>query len=209
MIGIYRIYHKETQKSYVGMSRDIERRIRDHFFTENRDLSIRGAIDKHGTDAFAYEILEVCQPDLLNFRECHWIASLNCIAPNGYNLTAGGDDGRMSTEIRKKMSESAKGRTPWNKGKETKKGWTHSRETRKKISEAATGRKHTPESRKKMSEAAKGRKMAPETRKKISEANKGKKRPPRSPEWSRKISESKKGKRLGKRRPKNQLLLFD
>lgn len=193
----------------MGMSRDIEKRIRDHFFAENRDLSIRGAIDKHGTDAFAYEILEVCQPDLLNFRECHWIASLDCIAPNGYNLTAGGDGGRMNAEIRQKMSESAKDRTPWNKGKETKKGWTHSHETRKKISEAATGRKHTPESRKKMSEAAKGRKMSPETRKKIGEANKGKKRPPRSPEWSRKISESKKGKRLGKRRPKNQLLLFD
>ena len=133
MIGIYRIYHKKSGKSYVGKSVDVENRIHQHFSNEDRSYSIRGAIDKHGSDAFAWEILEVCCKENLDFRECHWIATLDCIAPNGYNLTAGGDGGIPTAEIRQKMSEKAKGRAPWNKGKKT--GY-HTEDTKRKMSES-------------------------------------------------------------------------
>ena len=68
-----------------------------------------------------------------------------------------------SVETRRKLSEAAKGKKI-------------SEETRRKLSEASKDKKHSEETRRKMSEAAKGRKHNEETRRKISEALKRKKR---------------------------------
>ena len=98
----------------------------------------------------------------------------------------------LSEEIRKKMSESLKGRT-------------FSAETRKKISEKLKGEKcyifgkhHSEETRKKISESNKGEKnpffgksLSEETRKKLSEAHKGKNH---SAEARKKMSDVHKGK---------------
>lgn len=41
----------------------------------------------------------------------------NAMGPSGYNMAKGGGGaGEISEETRKKMSNAAKGRTPWNKG---------------------------------------------------------------------------------------------
>ena len=61
----------------------------------------------------------------------------------------------ISEETRNKMSESHKGRTPWNKCT------TPSRETRNKMSESHKGMCHSEETRKKMSESRKGKKRGP------------------------------------------------
>ena len=91
-----------------------------------------------------------------------------------------------------------------------KKGFKHSEETKKKISEARMGYKMSEESKKKLSESTKGKefteetkrkmgkthigyKFSEESKKKISEGNKGKKM---SEESKRKMSESHKGKKL-------------
>ncbi len=78
------------------------------------------------------------------------------------------------------MSESKKGNTNWL-------GKTHSKETRKKISEAHKGKTRSEEHRKKMSEVRKGKTYPEETRKKMSEAKKGKNR---SEETRKKIGEA-------------------
>lgn len=72
----------------------------------------------------------------------------------------------FSEETRKKMSESAKGREAWNKGKKLK---PLSEETRKKISLANKGKVRSEETRKKISESSKGRIISDEQRKKISD----------------------------------------
>jgi len=73
-------------------------------------------------------------------------------------------------EVKKKISESEKGRIPWNRGKplseEHKKkiihnhkghlGYKHSEETKKKLSEARRGQHHSKESKRKMSENHRG-----------------------------------------------------
>ena len=51
---------------------------------------------------------------------------------------------KHSEETKKKMSEKAKGRTPWNKGKSTS-GLTHSEDSNKKRSVTLTGRKRSNE----------------------------------------------------------------
>lgn len=82
-----------------------------------------------------------------------------------------------------------KGRIPWNKGltketderikkfSESKKGKTHSEETKRKISENNAkywlGKKRSKETIKKMSEANKGKILSEETKRKMSESRKG------------------------------------
>ncbi len=80
-----------------------------------------------------------------------------------------------------------------------KKGFKHTEETKRKISEAGKGRTPSKETRMKLSEAKKGKPRpdligkikSEETRRKISEGNKGK---PKSEEHRRKLSEAAKGR---------------
>ena len=60
---------------------------------------------------------------------------------------------KRSDEVKKKMSESAKGKTPWNKG------IPHSEETKRKMAIARIGRKHPKEFADKMRTALTGRKL--------------------------------------------------
>ena len=193
--GIYRIYHKESMKSYIGKSVRPTQRISSHFAGYGNSPILHAAIKKYGTDAFCVEILEKDMPEaVLSKLEILHIRFFNCKAPNGYNLTDGGEgaSGRqISPETCRKVSEAGKGRqiTP---------------ETRRKISEVNTGKKRSLETRQKMSEDRKGRipwnkgKTGPysnETLQRMSESQKGnssKKGKKLSPEQCRKISKSKK-----------------
>ena len=210
---VYRIYHKESMKSYIGRSVNPDNRIREHLAGHSKSPAICNAIKKYGVDAFCVEILEKDMPEawlskleILHIR--FWIS----VSPHGYNLTHGGEGEIPSDEVRQKMSESHKGRpspmkgkTAWNKGKKSgqppwNKGKKHTAETRRKISESRKGEKHpnygkklSSETRRKMSEANKGRILSQETRQKISDAHRGKKM---SSETRRKMSEFRKGKKL-------------
>lgn len=82
-----------------------------------------------------------------------------------------------SEEVRKKISESNKGRKL-------------SKEHKKKLSKSHKGKILSEETKKKMSESHKGKSFSEEHRKKISELHKGKKH---SEETKKKISKSKKG----------------
>lgn len=141
-----------------------------HFF--------QNAITKYGSENFQHEILEVIEGenwDLANDREQFWISEKNCLSPNGYNSTIGGDNGKMCEETKKKISES-------------KKGKKLSEEHRKHLSEAAKNR--SDETKKKISDGHKGRKLSEEHKRKLSESQKGKKHKPLSDEHKRKISEA-------------------
>jgi hypothetical protein len=91
---------------------------------------------------------------------------------------------KMSETGRKALSEYAKKRIPWNKGK------AMSEEQKKKLSEANTGKKRTNEVKEKMSQQRQGKpgkKHSEETKIKLSLINKGKKA---NQETKQKISES-------------------
>ena len=209
---IYRIYNLQNGKSYIGQTTTFDVRIAAHFRGTDNSLVCR-AIEKYGKENFKVEILEDNIPEnLLSKLEILHIRFFNCKAPNGYNLTDGGEGMRgfvPSSETLRKMSEASKRRPIWNKGKklssETRQRMSESRtdkpcppETRRKISEAQIGKYVSPESRRKMSEAQKGSKASPETRRKMSETRKGRPSPMKgksqSPETRRKISEANKGK---------------
>ena len=104
--------------------------------------------------------------------EQYYIKFYNTLWPNGYNLTEGGDgfSGGPCEEIRRKMSESHKGKQL-------------SEETKKKLSKVHSGEKHHMF----------GKHHSEETRKKLSESHKGKVPPnkgvPMSEEQKKKLSE--------------------
>ena len=129
--------------------------------------ALHNAIQKYGRDAFTVEILHEALDIFLDDLEIAEIAKHNTLVPNGYNLDGGGNSSKYrSPETRRKISEAAKGR----------KRKPLSPEHRQKISEAAKGKKlkrkrFSPEHRLNISEANKDRKHSSETRRKISEAN--------------------------------------
>lgn len=96
---------------------------------------------------------------------------------------------RMTDEVRKKLSESHKGKPASEDQKEKIKKW---------FQEVG----FDEEAKKKMSEASKSKVITDETRKKLSEMNKGREF---SEEHKKKISESKKGQGLGRKIPDEQV----
>ena len=96
MIGIYKIENKIDGKCYVGQSENISRRWRAHQSAafnpnaNNYDTILYRAIRKYGLDNFTFTVLAECEISQLDELEKQYIQQLNSMAPNGYNLTAGG-----------------------------------------------------------------------------------------------------------------------
>lgn len=91
MIGIYKITNKLNNKAYIGQSKHIEQRWKEHQQLSRKSL-IHKAIEKYGINNFTFEILEECSVDELDEREIYWIKVYNTFE-NGYNLTRGGNSG--------------------------------------------------------------------------------------------------------------------
>ncbi len=154
-IGIYKITNKLNDKSYIGLSKNIERRFKEHIKDcKFKKYAISNAIEKYGKDNFTFEIVEECSLEKLEKRERYWINKLKTQSPNGYNLTNGGEKSKIySKESREKMSNSQN----WQKGKNNPfYGKKHSEETKKIIGEKAKKRFENPEYRKKLSDSHKG-----------------------------------------------------
>ena len=191
---IYKITNTVNSKAYIGKSVDDSAylRIYKHLNGQGSRL-VCAAIKKYGKNALSYEILnDGIIPELLDSFEIEAIKSHNTVTPHGYNLTAGGEGGRMSPEARQKMSEvqktsqrvkegrkkrieKIKGRPSHNKGKKM------SEAQKKKLSIAHKGKKLSMEHRRNLSEALKGNKyslghkQSAETLRKKSKALKGNK----------------------------------
>lgn len=145
---IYLVTNRLTGKQYVGQTTrlDIHTRWNQHKKGKySLGRYIRAAYCKYGIDNFKFEIICVCFDDDCDKYEDDYIIKYGTLAPNGYNLRAGGgNNGKHHPDTIKLMSERLKGRQVA----------PHSVETRKKISEANKGAKN-PNYGKKMSEEQK------------------------------------------------------
>lgn len=100
MIGIYKIINNINGKIYVGQSIDIKERWKQHkykAFNPNEKgypSIIHVAFRKYGIENFSFEIIEECEIEELDNKECYWIRELNTLTPNGYNMLPGGQGTR-------------------------------------------------------------------------------------------------------------------
>ncbi len=172
---IYKITNLINGKIYVGQTkRSLKKRIREHCISKNTN-GIEGAIKKYGIDNFKVEVIEECPVEMLNEREIFWIKELNSKAPNGYNLTDGGEGLKNPTkETCDRISANhadVSGKNNPNYGKH------HSKKTRDKISASKQGEKnpnygkhrvHSQATRDKIAIAHKGLQHSKFTRDKMS-----------------------------------------
>ncbi len=121
--GIYKITNKVTGDFYIGSAVNLNKRINNHKSdlrqTRHPNNFLQNVFNKYGIDNLSFDTVEtIVNTQTLITREQYYIDKLS---PK-YNICkiAGSNLGKkMSEESKKKMSKSAKGRVPWNKGKKT------------------------------------------------------------------------------------------
>ena len=184
--GIYMIQNKVNGKIYIGQAVDIKDRWKQHKSYLNGGYHVNKHLqrswNKYGEESFEFSILLECEESQLNTYEQYYIFELMTYDSRvGYNKNYGGNSGRPTEEIRRKLSETKIGENNPNYGKPL------SNETKRKLSEALKGennpnygKHHSEETKEKMSEAKKGennpnygKHHSEETKRKLSEANKG------------------------------------
>ena len=88
--GVYKIVNKVNGKIYVGSSKDIETRWRNHKSALNdgthANPHLQRAWDKYKAHNFSFEIIEECSLDTRFEREQHYLNTLNPFDNNGYNV---------------------------------------------------------------------------------------------------------------------------
>ena len=101
--GIYRIYNKITNKSYIGQSRFLERRRKDHFQYGDNKSYINRAIKKNPQN-FTWVVLEYCDINELDEKEKYWIKYFNSYK-DGYNCSIGGNSWKGENHPNAKLTE--------------------------------------------------------------------------------------------------------
>jgi hypothetical protein len=122
-------------------------------------VKLNNFINKYKAENFIVQVLLICDIRYLNYFETYMINEYNTLSPNGLNLKKGGDKVVFSEETKKKMSDSAKGRT-------------FSKETIEKIRIGNQGKIVSNETRQKLSQSLMGKSISEEHKQKISDFQK-------------------------------------
>lgn len=111
--GIYRIYNKETDRSYVGQALDIDTRWNSHIRELNErchhNILLQQDWEKYGEKSFEFTIITQCNPVELNALEKLYMDLYNCTNV-GYNVAQGNSkiSKRLREEILKKEKTESK-----------------------------------------------------------------------------------------------------
>lgn len=218
---VYLITCSASGKRYVGLTRaGVAIRFRNHKYKalKREGGALYHAIRKYGPEAFSVKTMaEGLDRRQACAVEIQLINKFNTRAPNGYNLTAGGEGAvglAVSAETRAKMSATHKARQAdpglRRRTSEALTGVPKTPEHNAKVSAANTGKTLSAEARRRLSEVNLGKKASDATRAKMSAALKGRKQPehlrnrlgdwsrgrPKTEEHRRKLSEALKGRPL-------------
>lgn len=103
---LYKITNLVNGKMYIGVTKDPEKRKRQHFHShpsKGKNYPIRHAVKKYGKDNFSFEILCIGSEDYIYDLEKKAIIAYGTVR-DGYNVAAGGKGGEGS-EIRKRIDD--------------------------------------------------------------------------------------------------------
>ena len=157
----YIITNKVTGKRYIGQTTySLKERWYSHLRKESCCTYLRNSLNKYGEECFSIKVLSYASTiEELNYREKYYIKIFNTLAPNGYNLTTGGENKKVSCVTKEKISKSLK--LAWKKGKflgkKSTKGARRKYSTKKKISNSLAGHVVSEETRYKQSIARIGK----------------------------------------------------
>lgn len=155
IVFIYRIYFPESDKCYIGQSKNVELRMFQHL---EADSLVGRALRKY--DEWKIGLLHTCKSrDEANRVEIEEIRNFGSRAPNGYNLTSGGEGGDTFSGCHHTDETKEKIRKPQLGSKRpyvsrALKGKKQTPEHIEKVRQAGIGRKHTDDTKKKMRESA-------------------------------------------------------
>jgi group I intron endonuclease len=128
--GIYCLLNKNNGKKYIGLSRNILKRIKEH----QKDLENKKHYNEYLQAAylkgsFVAFLIQECLPEELKKCEMFWIESNNTyIRSQGYNLTKGGEDlGNLTLEAKEKKRINRIGKSSSLKGKKQSDEWIEAR----------------------------------------------------------------------------------
>lgn len=117
---IYKITNTITNKCYIGETKkkNPELRWNEHKYKIEKGIgcpALQDAVRKYGIEYFKFEVLIICFDEERYKFEIEYIKKYNSIAPNGYNLTIGGEGGgfygkKHSHETINKLSNISKQR---------------------------------------------------------------------------------------------------
>lgn len=106
--GVYSITNTVNDKQYVGSSKFIDKRLREHRWRLKNDRRsndhLQRTWNKYGKESFEFGILEKCEKDRIVEREQHWIDILG-VVENGYNIRPYAGCHGMSEATRQKVIE--------------------------------------------------------------------------------------------------------
>lgn len=98
---IYKITNLVNKKIYIGQTKDINRRFREHRkcgYNQVKNKYLYNAIKKYGIDSFAFEVLEYVEN--YNEREQYWINYFQSANPDkGYNIDTSGVPNQHKREL--------------------------------------------------------------------------------------------------------------
>jgi group I intron endonuclease len=144
MVGIYKII-SPTNKVYIGQSTNIYKRWEQY---QKYPSSYKGqrrlfnSMQKYGAINHIFEIVEECSIELLDEKEIYWGLLLDVLKIKGLNCKLGNGKGIVSEETKLLMSTQSKGKKlgKTSVGSGRKKGFTHSEEHIKKLSDIKLGK---------------------------------------------------------------------
>lgn len=154
--GIYKITNIVNNKIYIGQSKDISCRWKDHLRRlrsgKHDNDHLQKAWGKYGENNFKFEIIEICEEsyEVLNNREIYWINKLKALDKNkGYNIASGGGNsntlaGKDKEEISAIYKKIVSARIElWKEKGNPRKGFKMSDEQKEKIRNSLTGEKNS------------------------------------------------------------------
>ncbi len=108
---VYQLTSKTSGKSYIGVSKNMPKRIEHHRSKRSRCLALKSAINKYGWSDFVQVVLATVDTvEAAGILEAHYVSTVGTQVPGGYNIREGGQYYEMSDSTKMKISKALRGR---------------------------------------------------------------------------------------------------